>query len=205
MHVTTTSLADRVRAAALVALVLASRLARPRPAAEGVYKVYVLNEAPEPGATVRELSARDFDPAAWLAQAARAAPEFESLRVEVRYVYRGAKYRAVLRPGDDAEAVLPPGAAGAGGGLLAPPRVVSARLQGPPGSDDVDRDVTARVRKYQGPARDFHGWGVRLHDMFPFEDHDDDARVYSHLRIVDARARVTDLDYASNPRVGLVT
>jgi hypothetical protein len=101
-------------------------------------------------------------------------------KVEVRYCFRGAKYRAVVRPGEefafppcseaDARSLIP------GNGVL-----YRATLEtfDPPGA----LDVTARVAKYQGVERDYGGRLLKCHDLFPFDDHDHDAERFGTLTI----------------------
>lgn len=112
----------------------------------------------------------------------------QKLRVEVRYSSFGHKFRAVLRPGD---AWTPPEAVERHRG--GPKGVMAAELVG---SRGVAVDVTRRVHKYQGPAKDFHaGKGLRVGvlDMFPFDDPRELLEHFHTLRIVDARARLVDV------------
>jgi hypothetical protein len=163
------------------------------------YRVYVFNEGGGEGFH-RELSVRNFHMDSW-EQDTRALTGWDSFRVEVRYMFRHKKYRMVLRPGD--ACAFPPLPEPSAPACRLPQGVLSARLQGPKGSD-IDSDVTLRVLKYQGPKGDFHtglGLRVRLKDMFPFDDHCDNAARFSHLRIVDTTARIADLPYAPNPRM----
>jgi hypothetical protein len=133
-----------------------------------------------------------------LATIVRRETGWSKYRVEVRYAFGANKYRMVLRPGDQAT-VLPwqshdAPANGRGG-------IMSARLQGPIGSQ-LDCDVTSRVCKYQGARCDFHAWlgaRVKVQDMFPFYDHDDNALRVSHLRVVDSDGQIHDFEYSKNP------
>lgn len=163
----------------------------------------------EPGAPC-EYSTRKgkgFDPETWEADVRehRAGLAGKDFRVEVRYLFEGRKYRMVLRPGDPCRLPSPRRAHGAGAGTESscrmPRGVLSASLQGPPGSGHRC-DVTRRVLKYQGPDGDFHagaGLRVRVHDMFPFDDHVANAAEYRHLRLIDTLAKVHDVPYADNP------
>ena len=164
------------------------------------YRIYAFNHEGGGLGFHRELSLRTFRPDSW-EQDTRALTGWDSFRVEVRYMFRHKKYRMILRPGD--ACVFPPYPEPSAPACRLPQGVLSARLQGPKGSD-IDCDVTARVLKYQGPKGDFHaGLGLRVYlkDMFPFDDHSDNAARFSHIRVVDTTARVTDLPYAPNPRM----
>lgn len=112
---------------------------------------------------------------------------WKRVRVDVRYMHtspfgKTTKYRMVLRKGDPC--VFPPQ-------LSATPRgprgVLAARLvPGVPEASPVD--VTSRIIKYAGPARDFHagqGLAVRPLDCFPCDDHDALAERFASLVIVD--------------------
>jgi hypothetical protein len=113
-------------------------------------------------------------------------------RMEVRYRAAGRKYRAVLRPGDPFPDVSPPT------GFHPPRGVLSAKLYDPTTARGVD--VTARVRKYQGPLGDFHaGQGLRVdaRDIFP---HDVDEN--SVLEILDTGCRTHYLILKSTPDLG---
>jgi hypothetical protein len=165
------------------------------------YRVYVFNEGEEPGYH-REVSPAYFDPATWERDAVDLTG-WPRLRVEVRYVFRHKKYRMVLHQGDTC--AFPPYQGAGAPACRLPKGVLSARLQGPLGSD-IDCDVTSRVVKYQGPCGDFHGGlglRVHVHELFPFDDHADNAARFSHLRVMDTAARLHDIPYAPNPRVAL--
>lgn len=167
-----------------------------------IYRVYAFNEASDGESYHREIPVKYFDPATWEADV-RKLTEWQSFRVEVRYTFRHKKYRMVLHPGD--ACAFPPYTEAAAPACRLPKGVLSARLQGRLGSG-IDTDVTARVMKYQGPRGDFHaglGLHVRMHDMFPFDDHADNSARFSHLRIMDTAARLHDLPYADNPEVTL--
>ena len=128
---------------------------------------------------------RSFDAARWEASAREATGwATKKMRVEVRYVSFGHKYRAVLRPGDAFSA--PKAVERHRGG---PKGVMAAELVGKRG---LTVDVTRRVHKYQGPLKDFHaGQGLRVGvlDMFPFDDPAELVDNFHTLRIIDAHAR----------------
>jgi hypothetical protein len=170
--------------------------------APAIYRIYAFNESQHPGCPgfYRELSPAYFDPATW-ERDAKDLTGWPRLRVEVRYMFRHRKYRMVLHDGDACQ--FPPYGDPATPACRLPKGVLYARLQGPLGSD-VDWDVTSRVMKYQGPRGDFHaslGLHVTMHDMFPFDDHADNAERFSHLRIMDTAATLHDLPYDENPRI----
>lgn len=175
--------------------------AAPRDHGPTAYRIYVFNEGEGPGFH-REVAPMYLNPGTW-EQDIRDLTGWEAFRVEVRYTFRHKKYRMVLHPGD--ACVFPPYKEPAAPACRLPKGVLSARLQGRPGSD-IDTDVTARVMKYQGPRGDFHaglGLHVRVHEMFPFDDNVDNGARFTHLRIMDTMARLHDLPFASNPVVGL--
>ncbi len=148
-------------------------------------KVVALDEDGGRDATVTAA----FEPARW-EDSVRAFTGWatQKLRVEVRYLSFGHKYRAVLRPGD--AFVEPEGVERHRGG---PKGVLAAELVG---AEGLAVDVTRRVHKYQGPAKDFHaGKGLRVGvlDMFPLDDPRELGDHFHTLRLVDARARVVEV------------
>lgn len=168
------------------------------------YRVYVFNEMDNahegPEEFYREVSPRYLNAETW-EDDVRDMTGWTSFRVEVRYTLRHKKYRMILRPGDSAP--WPPYQEPLAPACRLPKGVLSARLQGPLGSD-IDCDVTQRVMKYQGPRGDFHaglGLSVRLQDMFPFDDQLDNRLRFTHLRIMDTTARLHDFSYASNDAI----
>ena len=80
-------------------------------------------------------------------------------------------------------------------------------MRGMPGSGGgKDVNVTARVQKYQGPHGDFYeglGLQVRVHDMFPFDDHEDTSVRFAGLDVLDAQARRASFSYAQNDAVSM--
>ena len=171
-----------------------------------VYRVYVFNEGENaqdgPEEFYRELSPRYLNPSTW-EDDVREMTGWTTFRVEVRYTLRHKKYRMILRPGDSY--TCHPYQEPSAPACRLPKGVLSARLQGPLGSD-IDCDVTQRVMKYQGPRGDFHaglGLAVKLQDMFPFDDHVDNTIRFTHLRIMDTMARLHDFAYATNPALKL--
>lgn len=101
-------------------------------------------------------------------------------KVEVRYSFRGAKFRAVVRNGQSF--AFPP-CSDIEARSINPGRGVLCRAfletVDPPGG----LDITARVAKYQGVCRDYGGRLLECHDLFPFDDHDHDAGRFGILTI----------------------
>lgn len=129
-----------------------------------------------------------FDPDGW-EEDVDSFLGWKHVRVDVRYVHtspfgKTTKYRMVLRNGDTCTFPPPPP------GRTGPRGVLAARLV--PGVPDASPvDVTTRVIKYAGPARDFHagqGLHVRPLDCFPCDDHDALAERFAALVIVDGAA-----------------
>ena len=128
----------------------------------------------------------------------RDAIRWDAYDIEIRYTFRGHKYRVIFRDDDDLTFPLPREM-----GLVLAPKLVTAYLVR---RDDetFHHDVTERVRKYMGPDRDFHakhGAYVHVHDMFPFDDNDDNSERFSSLRMVLSTGKILEFDYASNPVV----
>lgn len=131
---------------------------------------------------------------------------WKRVRIDVRYIHTSqfgkvTKYRMVLRPGDTC--VFPPRLETTSRG---PRGVLAARLD-PLVSDARPVDVSGRIIKYAGPARDFHagqGLCVRPLDCFPCDDHDALPERFQALVITDAasfREQVFPLD--ANPPIAL--
>jgi hypothetical protein len=103
---------------------------------------------------------------------------FKDARLEIRLVQNGKKRRVVLYPGDPCDPEFPP-----------PPKhvIINARLipRNSVGASSVD--VTTRVQKYVGNS-------LRcVSHMFPFDDHEDNARRFSHVHVFDLGMKVTHL------------
>lgn len=151
-----------------------------------VFKVIALNEDDGTDATVTS----SFNQGQEWESGVRAATgwgvqEVPHMRVEVRYLSHGKKYRAVLRPGDNCTFPRDTPERHRGG----PKGVMAAELVG----DDITVNITRRVHKYEGPTRDFHaGLGLRVGvtDMFPLDDAGELKATFHTLRLIDAHARV---------------
>lgn len=146
-----------------------------------VYKVVAVNEETGEDRNVTAV----FDAGEW-EESVRVATRWfsERIRVDVRYVAHGKKYRLVLRPGDSYALSEAPERHRGG-----PKGVMAAELVG----DEASVNITRRILKYQGPLKDFHrGMGLRVGvaDLFPFDDPNELKVNFQALRIVDARARV---------------
>jgi hypothetical protein len=131
-----------------------------------------------------------FNPDTWEADAVKATG-WAHVRVEIRYKLRDVKYRLVLRHGDVCE--FPPLAR-----HQVKPFIRKAILFGDHG---LCVDVTRRVRKYQGPNRDFHGLQVTVKDMFPFDDHAHYELNGVFLSLFDTEDRIADIPYGSDHHV----
>lgn len=160
-----------------------------------VYRVYAFCEDNEDG-FFKEVAVRTFRWDSWESDV-RAATGWRTFRVEVRYTIRNRKFRMIMRLGDHGARFPPydtPRPA-----CRFPRGVLSARLCGKDADGSpIDVDVTARVIKYQGPHADFHaklGLVVRVSDMFPFDDADDNRARFQALRVTDALARMRDFRY----------
>jgi hypothetical protein len=124
---------------------------------------------------------------------------WDKYRIEIRYTFRGQKYRVVYRHDDEVDFPLKRSMH-----LVIAPRVTSACLVRK--ADGKHIDVTDRVRKYLGPDRDFHskhGLYVRVQDMFPFDDHDDNAERFETLAIWLSTGKYLEFGYADNDVVSI--
>jgi hypothetical protein len=120
--------------------------------------------------------------------------KWDKYKIEMRYVYRGNKYRVVYRHDDDENFPLPRHMH-----MVLAPKLIEAHLVRK--HDGKEHDVTERVRKYMGPDRDFfkkHGLYVRVQDMFPFDDHVDNVERFDHVRLKLSTGKVLEFDYAEN-------
>lgn len=123
--------------------------------------------------------------------------ESTKFRCEVRYTYGANRkvYRMVLRHGDAFQ--LPEEKV-----CRIPRGILSAQLLGGNLTPGVSCDVLHRVTKYAGPRGDFHeaqGLHVRVQDVFPFDDQDQNCGRFEILRTIDTSACVRDYAYAENP------
>ena len=106
---------------------------------------------------------------------------FPDARLEIRLLENGKKRRVVLYPGMTCDPAFPP-----------PPKqiIVTAQLMPRPsetaGEQATPMNVTARVQKYLGNSL------RTVHHMFPFDDHQDNAERFSHVRAIDLSFRVSD-------------
>ena len=145
-----------------------------------------------------------FDPETWEAHLEETTGWRDNRwRVEVRYVLMSpfgfvSKYRMILRRGDVCivPETRPAGLSGPRGILSAtliprqPKRADTTADVDPPENAYCSTDITRRVIKYGGPAKDFHaqhGLRVRALDIFPYDDPDQLCDHFFGLRIVDAQ------------------
>lgn len=121
-------------------------------------------------------------------------------RVEMRYTYGTSRkvYRMLLRHGDVFD--LPD----AQKRCRIPRNILSAQLLGGSVTPGVSCDVLHRASKYAGPFGDFHaflGLHVRVQELFPFDDQEQNCARFETLRTIDTTARVRDYSYSENPRL----
>lgn len=116
-------------------------------------------------------------------------PDWEDWKVEIRCTYGGHKYRIVARPNDTL--VWPPPldeeAKFHFHNMRGPRGILSATLIGNKEVGARDMDVTRRVQKYAGLSNDYHNTTVHVKDLFPMDDHDDNAERFIGVRIMDIR------------------
>jgi len=120
----------------------------------------------------------------------------ENYKIEVRYTVGTRKYRVVIRENDDIQLPIRKEL-----GIIKP-RIISASLVRKDTGEEYD--VTKRVCKYFGQNNDFNsGIGLKIfvHDMFPFDDHEDNSDRFSVLRICLTNGTVYEFDYESNEEI----
>lgn len=163
----------------------------PRCTGPKIKVIYAFNEGPEHLGGYHRTLPRDA-PLTGALTRLYIPPEWTAYRLEIRYELQGKKYRRIVRgPLHDLDLL----------GTDIFPRILLARLLPRDGSDAVEVNITSRVAKYAGPDRSFVN--VRLTDLFPFDDHEDNATRFACLRILDASFRVWDIpfDLDTNPLV----
>jgi hypothetical protein len=161
-----------------------------QPRGAHAYRLYAFNQT-EP---VDGLFHAVFSPGRHDVSDVRDAIDWDEYRIDVRYTYRGNKYRVLYRQDDDVPFPLPRSM-----GIVVAPKLASACLVRK--DDGREIDVTERVRKYMGPDRDFykkHGLYVRVQDMFPFDDHEDNADRFQCVRLYMSTGKRLEFDYGSN-------
>ena len=120
----------------------------------------------------------------------------EKYKIEIRYMVHGRKYRIVVR---DNENVHFPIRKELG---LKKPTITSASLVRK--DTEEEYDVTKRVQKYFGQNNDFNsGLGLKLfvQDLFPFDDHEDNAERFCDLYICMSDGRKYYFDYGKNEEI----
>lgn len=126
----------------------------------------------------------------WKEDIQAAHPDWEDWRVELRCTYAGRKCRIVLRKDD--ELYWPPRVTPNlhhVHNMRAPQGILSATLLGAPGTDAKNMDITRRAQKYAGFGNEYHGTTVRVRDLFPMDDHDDNKERFTGVRIIDLSAQ----------------
>ena len=149
---------------------------KPPSAATKITKVYAFNLGDPDDGFHEQL---DWDPAAFAGAGWACQTSFERARLEIRLIAKGRKRRVVLYPGDLCDPEFPPHAHAI---------VIQALFVAKKHATSMD--VTRRVQKYLG--NDLRS----VHDMFPFDDHTDNAERFSHVRIIDLGMTVKDLALA---------
>jgi hypothetical protein len=155
--------------------------------------IYAFNQGPEHLGGYHRTLPRDAPLTGALARLYIPKEWGDDYRLEIRYELKNKKYRRIVR-GPLTDVKLD-------GDGSPEPRILLARLIPREDTDAIAVDVTPRVAKYAGPDRAFPD--VRLADMFPFDDNEDNATRFKCLRIMDAKFRVWDVpfDLENNPLV----
>lgn len=132
--------------------------------------------------------------------------DWDDWRLELRCTYGPTKCRIIARATDTLP--WPPRAPSDGPHIhtvRAPTGILSATLLAKPGTGAKNVDITKRVQKYAGIHDDFHGTCVRVRDMFPIDDHDDNVDRFEGIRIIDIKSdtglSVRTYSYATNDQV----
>jgi hypothetical protein len=114
------------------------------------------------------------------------------VRVEIRLFDGVRKRRVVLFPGSTCDPAFPR--------HRVPAAVATAVLVPRQGTDAKPMSVTRRVQKYI-PGNS----SLSVEDMFPFDDHEDNAARFSKLRILDVAMRMYELEFTQSveKRVGM--
>ena len=136
--------------------------------------------------------------------------DWDDWRLELRCTYGTKKCRIVLRADDDL--TWPPATTPMSGphihSLRAPDGILSATLVAKPGIGAKSMDVAKRVQKYAGFGNDYHGTCVRVRDLFPMDDHDDNVERFVGVRIIDLKGEaglsVKTYSYETNERLSPV-
>jgi len=124
----------------------------------------------------------------------------DSDRMEIRYTWRGKKYRAVVREGESGEI--------GAGKCTRVSEIVSAKLlpsveAAAEGAKTID--VTTRIRKYFGANKDFGGRVLKCHDIFPFDDPEYMADRFDTLRVAKVGSTdgfsVRDFNFKANDAI----
>lgn len=128
-----------------------------------------------------------FDANYWKDDIQTDHPDWDDWKVELRCTYGGRKCRIILRPEDTF--TWPPHmdeqATCHFHNLRAPRGILCATLLGNKSVGSRDVDVTHRVQKYAGFNHDYHGTTVFVKDVFPMDDHDDNAQRFSGVRVME--------------------
>jgi hypothetical protein len=122
---------------------------------------------------------------------------YKKYKLEIRYKDNGQKYRLVVRENENVHLPILKEQ------NIARPTITSASLVKK--DTEEEYDVTKRVRKYFGPNDDFNtGLGIKLfiQDMFPVDNHKENAKKFSSLCICMSNDNKYYFDYEYNPEIG---
>ena len=117
-------------------------------------------------------------------------------KIEIRYIVHGRKYRIVVRENENIHFPIRKEL-----GLMKP-NIESASLLIKDNGGECD--VTERIRKYFGQNKDFNsGLGLKIfvQDMFPFDDHEDNAERFGALYIRMSDGTEYYFDYTKNTEI----
>lgn len=120
--------------------------------------------------------------------------------VEIRYTLGKRKYRALFRRGTDVGKVVSRMRVSRDMGVHVG---VSRAVLLDPGNWKLEgENVTVRVSKYMGPNRDCHGVPVRVRDLFPNDDHEENRTNCGALRIKYENGHESCRNYQSDEHIG---
>lgn len=135
---------------------------------------------------------------------------WERWKMEIRYVHHNTKYRAVYRSLD--QFAWPPVSSSDKGSAMSPPDLLlSAQVSNVPSANvEGMYDATKRIKKYEGPRRDFGGRTLYCHDIFPMDDPDALARQFGKLVLVSldcslGRIVTKSVDFSKNEPIFFAT
>ena len=158
------------------------------------YKCLVFNEEEE-----NELDFFEYAPNMTIEEIKKQL-RLKKYKIEIRYVVHGRKYRIVVRENENVHFPIRKELG------LKKPTITFASLVRKDTEENAeeDYDVTKRVQKYFGQNNDFNsGLGLKLfvQDLFPFDDHEDNAERFCDLYICMSDGRKYYFDYGKNEEI----